>query len=189
MPDSSPESNVAQALSASDVCRVNAHSAVERELIELFDQFRDRLFRYLLGFSLTVADSEDIIQETFLALFLHLQSGKSRHNLRGWLFRVAHNLALKHQRSRRGSESISESIHQTLKPPAPNPEELFEMNETQKRLTAVMLTLPEQSRCCLYLRAEGMRYREIAEVLDMSLGSVANCLERSLARIARAAER
>jgi RNA polymerase sigma-70 factor (ECF subfamily) len=51
-----------------------------------------------------------------------------------------------------------------------------------------MLTLPEQSRCCLYLRAEGLRYREIAEILDMSLGSVANCLERSLARIARAAE-
>jgi len=184
MPDSSLESNATQVLSASDAARVNARSAVEQELIELFDQWRDRLFRYLLGFSLTVADSEDIIQETFLALFLHLQSGKSRHNLRGWLFRVAHNLALKHQRSRRGSESISESIN-----PALNPEELFEMNETQKRLMAVMLTLPEQSRCCLYLRAEGLRYREIAEVLDMSLGSVANCLERSVARIARAAER
>jgi RNA polymerase sigma-70 factor (ECF subfamily) len=109
---------------------------------------------------------------------------QSRHNLRGWLFRVAHNLTLKHQRSRRGSESITESINPVL-----NPEELFETNETQKRLMAVMLTLPEQSRCCLYLRAEGLRYREIAEVLDMSLGSVANCLERSLARFARAAER
>jgi RNA polymerase sigma-70 factor (ECF subfamily) len=184
MPDSSRESNATHALSACDAGRANARSAVEQELIELFDQLRDRLFRYLLGFSLTVPDLEDIIQETFLALFLHLQAGKSRHNLRGWLFRVAHNLALKHQRSRRGSESISESIN-----PALNPEELFEMNETQKRLMAVILTLPEQSRCCLYLRAEGLRYREIAEVLDMSLGSVANCLERSLARIARAAER
>lgn len=41
----------------------------------------------------------------------------------------------------------------------------------------------------LHLRAEGPRYREIAEVLDMSLGSVSLYLERSLARIARAAER
>jgi RNA polymerase sigma-70 factor (ECF subfamily) len=188
MPDSSLESNATQVLSASDAARVNARSAVEQELIELFDQWRDRLFRYLLGFSLTVADSEDIIQETFLALFLHLQSGKSRHNLRGWLFRVAHNLALKQQRSRRGSESISEPISESIHP-ALNPEELFRTNQTQQRLMAVMLTLPEQSRCCLYLRAEGLRYREIAEVLDMSLGSVANCLERSLARIARAAER
>ncbi len=153
-------------------------------MIELFDQLRDRLLRYLLGFSLTVADSEDIVQEIFLALFLHLQSGKSRHNLRGWVFRVAHNLALKHHRNRRESENVSEPIN-----PALNPEELFETNETQRRMIAVMRTLPEQSRCCLYLRAEGLRYREIAEVLDMSLGSVANCLERSLARIARAAER
>jgi RNA polymerase sigma-70 factor (ECF subfamily) len=184
MSDSSRESNATQALSVADADGVSAPTAVEQEVIELFDQLRDRLFRYLLGFSLSVADSEDILQETFLALFLHLQCGKSRHNLRGWLFRVAHNLALKHQRSRRASESLSDAIH-----PALNPEELFETNETHGRLIAVMGTLPEQSRCCLYLRAEGLRYREIAEVLDMSLGSVANCLERSLARIARAAER
>jgi len=184
MSDSSRESNATQPLSVADADRVNEPSAVEQEVIELFDQSRDRLLRYLLGFSLTIADSEDIIQETFLALFQHLRCRKSGHNLRGWLFRVAHNLALKHHRSRRESENIFESIN-----PALNPEELFEANETQKRLMAVMLTLPEQSRCCLYLRAEGLRYREIAEVLDMSLGSVANCLERSLARIARAAER
>ena len=54
---------------------------------------------------------------------------------------------------------------------------------------AILQALPEQNRWCLYLRAEGLRYREIAEVLDMSLGSVSLCLERSLARVARAAER
>jgi RNA polymerase sigma-70 factor (ECF subfamily) len=184
MSDSPRESNATQALSAADTDGVRAPSAAEQEVIELFDQFRDRLLRYLLGFALSVADSEDILQETFLALFLHVQRGKSRHNLRGWLFRVAHNLALKQQRSRKASEGISDAIH-----PALNPEELFETNETHRRLMAVMRTLPEQTRCCLYLRAEGLRYREIAEVLDISLGSVANCLERSLARIARAAER
>jgi RNA polymerase sigma-70 factor (ECF subfamily) len=49
--------------------------------------------------------------------------------------------------------------------------------------------LPEQDRRCLSLRAEGLRYREIAEVLDMSLGAVSIALTRSLARIARSAER
>jgi len=49
--------------------------------------------------------------------------------------------------------------------------------------------LPEQSRRCLFLRAEGLRYREIAQVLDMSLGAVSLSLARSLARIARAVER
>jgi RNA polymerase sigma-70 factor (ECF subfamily) len=54
---------------------------------------------------------------------------------------------------------------------------------------SVVRAMPEQSRWCLYLRAEGLRYREIAEVLDISVGSVSLYLERSLAHIARAAER
>jgi RNA polymerase sigma-70 factor (ECF subfamily) len=53
----------------------------------------------------------------------------------------------------------------------------------------VVQALPEQDRRCLFLRAEGLRYREIAAILDMSLGAVSLSLGRSLARIARAAER
>jgi RNA polymerase sigma-70 factor (ECF subfamily) len=75
MSDSSRESNVTQAPSLAGADRVDAPSAVEQEVIELFDELRDWLLRCLLGFPLTVADSEDIIQETFLALFQHLQCG------------------------------------------------------------------------------------------------------------------
>ena len=52
-----------------------------------------------------------------------------------------------------------------------------------------MKALTEQDQRCLALRAEGLRYREIADVLGMSLGAVAKSLERSLERIARAAQR
>jgi RNA polymerase sigma-70 factor (ECF subfamily) len=154
-------------------------------VIELFNQWRDPLLRYLLGSSLAVSDSEDIIQETFLALFQHLQRGKSRHNLRGWLFRVAHNLALKKRQRFR----LAVAVEDSLIDPGPNPEDRFVTSQTQERLTAVLQALPEQHRRCLYLRAEGLRYREIAEVLDISLGAVSLYLERSLAHIARAAKR
>jgi len=49
--------------------------------------------------------------------------------------------------------------------------------------------LPEEDRRCLVLRAEGLRYREIASVLEISLGSVALSLERSLTRLARVVQR
>jgi RNA polymerase sigma-70 factor (ECF subfamily) len=62
-------------------------------------------------------------------------------------------------------------------------------SQTQRRLLAVIQALPEQDRRCLFLRAEGLRYREIAGILDMSLGAVSLSLARSLARIARSAER
>jgi RNA polymerase sigma-70 factor, ECF subfamily len=191
------ESITMAALSAAHTRRAHPSSAlasaVEEEVVELFDQWRNPLRRYLLGFSLAVPDSEDIIQETFLALFQHLRQGKPRQNLRGWLFRVAHNLALKkYQRSRQDSKNIPEltmATENSFIDPAPNPEDQFAITQTQKRLMTVLQGLPEQNRRCLYLRAEGLRYREIAEVLDMSLGSVSLCLERSLAHIARVTER
>jgi RNA polymerase sigma-70 factor (ECF subfamily) len=166
-------------------------SALEEEVVSLFDQMRDRLLRYLLTFRmLVVQDGEEIVQEAFLALFRHLQEGKSRHNLQGWLFRVAHNLALKRiQRTRKDSQNLVDlriGAVEFAPDPAPNPEDAFAHSQSYQRVSAVIDAMPEQDRQCLALRAEGMRYREIAEVLDISLGSVAKTLERSLARIARA---
>jgi RNA polymerase sigma-70 factor (ECF subfamily) len=70
--------------------------------------------------------------------------------------------------------------------PAPNPEERWSWRQRQKRLLAVVEALPEPDRRCLYLRAEGLRYREITGVLGMSLGSVALSLSRTFARLNRA---
>ena len=185
MPNILPESNAIAALAATGTSRADLATALEREVVELFDHLRRPLLRYLFTFSLTVPDSEDILQEAFLALFLHLREGKSRHNLRGWLFRVAHNLALKRRHGQRNFESIPESTGDA----APNPEDQVATRQTQERIIAVLQALPEQNRWCLSLRAEGLRYREIAEILNISLGSVSVCLERSLAQIARVAKR
>ena len=81
------------------------------------------------------------------------------------------------------------AVGDLLADPAPNPEDQFAFNQTQERLLSVVRAMPEQNRWCLYVRAEGLRYREIAEVLDISLGSVSLYLERSLALIAHVAER
>jgi RNA polymerase sigma-70 factor (ECF subfamily) len=62
-------------------------------------------------------------------------------------------------------------------------------SQTQGRVTAVICALPELDRRCLFLRAEGLHYRAIAEVLDISLGAVSISLARSLTRISRSAER
>ena len=172
--------------------RRSCESVVEEKVIGLFDELRIPLLRYLSGFPLTPQDSEDVIQEVFLALFQSLRNGKSHQNVRGWLFGAAHNLALKkYQRSRKDNENtgLLMAVEERVADPAPNPEDQFAFNQTQKRLLSVVRAMPEQSRWCLYLRAEGLRYREIAEVLDISLGSVSLHLERSLAHIARAAER
>jgi len=122
----------------------------------------------------------------FLALFQHLCLGKSRRNLRGWIFSVAHNVALK----RRHGNQRSCRAGSSDRPPAElevdrglNPEEQVLSAQRQVRLQAVLAALPEQDQCCLRLRAEGLRYREISRVLGMSLGAVSLSLTRSLRRL------
>jgi RNA polymerase sigma-70 factor (ECF subfamily) len=167
-----------------------ASSSPEVEVVELFEELRDRLLRYLLVLGLSAPDGEEIIQESFLLLFQHLQRGKSRENLRGWVFRVARNLALKQRyanqiRLQRMVEFDEASPEQRVDRDR-NPEEELRSRERQMRLLAVVRVLPEQDRSCLSMRAEGLRYRDIAEALGISLGSVAASLARTLARLGRA---
>ena len=74
---------------------VRKGEAVEEDVLSLFNVMRLRLVRYGVRFGISLADGEDIVQETFLALSHHLKRGPSHNNLSGWLFRVNHNLALK----------------------------------------------------------------------------------------------
>jgi RNA polymerase sigma-70 factor (ECF subfamily) len=157
---------------------------LEETVTEYFDEFRTPLLRYLRSMGLPIQDSEEVVQEVFLALFEHLRSGKSRSNLRGWVFRVAHNRGLKrrqangrHLRLVSGSESdLAMSCHD----PRPDPEAQTARQQRRERALAILGTLSEQDRRCLGLRAEGLRYREIARVLGISLGGVALSLKRSL---------
>jgi RNA polymerase sigma-70 factor (ECF subfamily) len=165
--------------------RASEPTPLEREVTDLFDQLRAPVLRYLSSFGLNAQDAEEVVQETFLALFLHLREGKPRTNLQGWVFRVAHNLGLKRAQSAKRS-AATEIEEFSLADPALNPEQQAAQSQRSARLLAVVKALPEQDRRCLYLRAEGLRYREIVEVLGMSLGAVAQSLERSLARLHRA---
>ena len=73
----------------------DAEADVEAEVLALFDECGAPLIRYVGAFGVNVHDTEDVVQDVFLSLFRHVQLGRPRTNLRGWLFRVAHNLALK----------------------------------------------------------------------------------------------
>jgi RNA polymerase sigma-70 factor (ECF subfamily) len=80
---------VAPALSSAEPCEL------ECEVMNFFEQYRNPLLRYVLSFGLPVHEAEEVTQEVFISLFRHLQLRRSRQNMQGWIFRVAHNLTLK----------------------------------------------------------------------------------------------
>ena len=166
-------------------------SEIEREVMRLFEEFRNPLLRYSLSFGLTIHDAEEISQEVFLSLFQHLHMGKSRRNLPGWLFRVAHNQSLKRRYANlKSAVAVAGEVEIAVQylDSSPSPEEQVLFAQKRRRLLAVVRALPEEDQSCLRLRAEGLRYREIAAAAGMSLGAVSMSLARSLARLRRAEE-
>ena len=163
----------------------------EAEVLALFDECGAPLLRYVGAFGVNAHDTEDVVQDVFLSLFRHVQLGRPRTNLRGWLFRVAHNLALRQRlrTKRRQTVEAPEAAEPVGVAQGPDPEQQLVSLERQRRLLAVFRALPERDQRCLAMRAEGLRYREIAGALGMSLGGVAKSLARSMTRMVNADER
>jgi RNA polymerase sigma-70 factor (ECF subfamily) len=157
-------------------------SALKQEILGLHEVYRQRLIRYAVSLGLTSSDAEDVVQETFLALFRHLRAERPRTNLSGWIFRVAHRMSLKRRISYRSEAGSSDGSPVDDRARTPNPEEQVLFDEQQQRLQRIFKVLPEIDRLCLQLRAEGLKYRDIAGVLNISVGTVYNSLERSLMR-------
>jgi RNA polymerase sigma-70 factor (ECF subfamily) len=137
---------------------------------------------------LQVHDAEEIVQEVFLALFQHLRNGKPRTNLKAWVFRVGHNLALK-QRIRNGRRDrirSQDDAAENILHPQLDPEEQFAEWQRCQQMLAVIKGLSEVDRFCLNLRAEGLRYREISSIVGISLGGVSLALGRALAKLGKA---
>lgn len=161
---------------------------VQSDVLALFDECEPRLSRYVRSFGLSDPTAEDVVQDVFLALFRHLRMERPRTNLKAWLFRVAHNLALKQRRKLQQlkESELDDALIGRMIDASANPEQRMAADERRQRLRSVFRALTDRDRRCLYLRAEGLRYRDIAEVLDISLGSVAKSVTRALTRLVNA---
>jgi RNA polymerase sigma-70 factor (ECF subfamily) len=118
---------------------------IEREVIDLFDQFRGPAFRYVLSFGISVHDAEEVTQEVFLAFSRHLRLGKCRRNPRGWIFRVAHNFAFKRRTAiQRARDTIEPdgAVAASQGDTSPRPEDRLAVSQKQQRLLAVIQIPP-----------------------------------------------
>ena len=156
----------------------------ESEGTTLYRELRKPLLRYLVGLGLSSDESQDIVQEAFLSLHRHLSAGGSKENIRGWLFRVAHNRARNQQnRSERRLSAPLDSEADSVADKA-TPESAVLKKEKLRKLASAMRELTEPERHCLLLRASGLRYREIAGVLGIPNSTVADAVERAIRKLA-----
>jgi RNA polymerase sigma-70 factor (ECF subfamily) len=162
---------------------------LNEKVIGYFEQLRMPVFRYLLRRTHDAGRAEDLTQETFLRLCRHLREERPLDNPKAWLFTVAANLAVDINRNDRNITDLDEytwkEIEDSRSGREIDPETLLLQNERLDRLQIAVLNLTPLQRECLHLRAEGLRYREIAELMAISMSTVADAVRRATVKLAR----
>jgi len=151
-------------------------------------------------------DTEDVVQEVFLAAYSALPGFRGEAKLSTWLQRIAVTRALNHidraaERVRRASRSFDESpggsegeargagVVPVPESTAPSPLQVLEVNELRRRLAECLGRLPAVWRAILTLRdSEERSYEQIAASLRIALGTVRSRLARARMALRRCVE-
>ena len=116
--------------------------------------------------------AEDAAQETFIRAWSHLGSFRVDSSLRNWLYRIALNTAT--DMLRKEKRILPGDVEDfQLADPQPGPEGIYLQEERTTLVQAAIQSLPDASRAVLVLKEyEGLSYREIADSLDIPIGTV-----------------
>jgi RNA polymerase sigma-70 factor (ECF subfamily) len=150
-----------------------------------YEDAREDVYYYVLTLGLSPAQAQEVAQEVFLRLYTTLRDGNDIQNDRAWIFRVAHNQALK-MRTKEREYSTIDSQAEVAVSAAQSPEQQAIGRQRDRRIREALDELSPQQRQCLHLRASGLRYREIAETIGIGTSTVNEFLRRAVAKLRKA---
>jgi RNA polymerase sigma-70 factor (ECF subfamily) len=150
----------------------------KRAFAKLVDQNSDHMYRLALKLTGNPQDAEDVVQETFIKAYNHIERFEGRSKISTWLYRIATNEALMMLRKRKdGITHIDEGIETNKGDILPIqivdwcclPEKEIMTDETRQVMQEAALQLSDANRAAFLLRdVEGLSTREAAEALDIS---------------------
>lgn len=162
-------------------------------LAELVDRYSDRVFGLLFRLTGSRDAAEDLMQETFLRVVRTIADYEHTGRFEPWLFRIAANLArdaLRTRRRRGVAGDLDEAapdatpVHRAGREEASDPRDVLAEREQRERLVEWLGRLSRPDREILLLRhyAE-LSFREIAELLEIPLGTALARAHRALKRL------
>jgi len=159
---------------------------------ELALRYQDRLFSSMIGVTGSAEEAEDVVQDALVRAFLKLDSFQQNSQFFTWLYRIAFNVALSRHRRRRSRISIDQNREATGVEPVDDGETPFEPMLRRERVEMVqraLSQLTDQHRAILILREmDECSYEEIAEILDISIGTVRSRISRARGQLKLALE-
>ena len=148
----------------------------EASFTELFGRHYDMIYGVLYRLTGTRQQAEDLAQEVFIKLYK--RPLRHNDNIAGWLYRVAVNTGYNALRSENRRSRNEQSAGQSIESPSKT-EEVAARRETQRQVRAALAKIPPRSAKLLILRQMGFSYKEVAEIVGVSPGSVGTLLARA----------
>jgi RNA polymerase sigma-70 factor (ECF subfamily) len=155
-----------------------------RAFDRLVTKHRGRIYAMIYNMVKNDADAWDLAQEAFIKAWKALPKFESRARFSTWLFRISHNVVYDWMRKRRiqGDGELNDEVFDVGKidssaPTAPQqgqrPDQVLEQAELRQRINQALDKLSAQHREVVVLReVQGLDYKEIAEIIGSSLGTV-----------------
>jgi len=170
-------------------CRSGDSAAMERLIIK----YQNRIYNVILKICQNPDDAAELTQDTFVKIIENLDSFQARSTFYTWAFRIAVNLTLNHckralkltassldanQPSAGGADVLLKDILADKN--SPDPAVVAQTSELCELVQKALMKLDDHHRAVIVLRdIEGMDYAQIAEVLNMQLGTVKSRLSRA----------
>lgn len=167
--------------SVSQPMKLRKSSPASESFESLFHEYWAPIYRLLLRMVIDSAEAEDLALETFFRLHRLRSLHREGTNLRGWLHRVATNLALQSIRSykRREQYEIHAGKNALVEAPENQPPEIFRGQEERRIAKLALAQMNTRQAELLVMRYSGMAYREIAAAFNLAPASIGPLLLRA----------
>ena len=150
----------------------------------LYERYRTPVYNYILRLVHQEGASEDLLQDTFFAVWQGARKFRGKSSVKTWIFRIAYYRSASHLRKSRDMVEIPES---RIVSDAPGPEDVFWGKFETAQVIAALETLSPNHRSVVELTfIHGFSYREIAEIMECPVGTVKSRMSYALRYLAAA---
>lgn len=152
---------------------------------DLYSTYYPAIYRFAFRMMGNAEDARDIVQETFVRLYMTMESGSEIIRPKAWLYRVSANLCMNRlKRDSRYREILADQSKMTSHRSAS--EEELVRNEQLDLIRSHICTLPDKERTLLMLYQDGLSYAEMAWAINVKASSLGTMLSRAIAKLAHA---
>jgi RNA polymerase sigma-70 factor, ECF subfamily len=155
------------------VAGIKSDNKTEQAFKFLVEKYQERLYMHIRKMVISHADTDDLLQETFIKAYRGIDKFREDSSLFTWLYRIATNETLNFIKKKKRSYVFTASDYEDQLILSLKGDEYFDGDEAAYKLQQAILKLPEKQRLVFNMKYyDDLKYDEISEILNTSVGAL-----------------